>query len=111
MSQETTAVMEELTKIPGGGKLNISQLACAMYEGMPHVQNLAEKTARTHGKAGALSFFDMMGDDVQNFWRGIAKQIIDHSREWQESQGSCCILSDRETQRLKDLPRVPLAED
>jgi hypothetical protein len=49
-----------------GAKLTLSQLAEALYEGTPHLQNLAEKLARQHGKAGALSFFGLMGDDVQN---------------------------------------------
>lgn len=88
-------------------KLTVSQLAEALYEGTPHLQNLAEKLARQHGKAGALSFFSMMGDDVQNFWRGIAKQIIDHAAEWQENQGSACVLSETERERLKLLPRAP----
>lgn len=87
-------------------KLTISQLAEALYEGTPHLQNLAETLARQHGKAGALSFFALMGDDVRNFWRGIAKQIVDHASEWEENQGSACILSERERARLKALPRV-----
>jgi hypothetical protein len=87
-------------------KLSIAELACALYEGMPHVQNLAEKTARNYGNAGALSFFDLMGPDVQNFWMGIAKQIIDHSKEWEENNGSACCLSKREQKRLAELPRV-----
>lgn len=88
-------------------ELTISQLAEALYEGTPHLQNLAEKLARQHGKAGALSFFGLMGDDVQNFWRGIAKQIIDHAAEWEENRGSACVLSEAESERLKLLPRVP----
>lgn len=87
-------------------KLTISQLAEALYEGTPHLQNLAEKLARQHSSAGALSFFGMMGDDVQNFWRGIAKQMIDHAAEWQSNQGSACVLSEKEQARLKTLPRV-----
>lgn len=87
-------------------KLTVSQLAEALYEGTPHLQNLAEKLARQHGKASALSFFALMGDDVQNFWRSIAKQIIDHAAEWEQNQGSACILSERERTRLKSLPRV-----
>lgn len=87
-------------------KLTVRQLACALYEGTPHLQNLAEKLARQHGHAGALTFFDMMGDDVQNFWMGIAKQLIDHAKEWQPNEGSCCVLSNKERQRLKELPRV-----
>lgn len=87
-------------------KLTTDQLAEALYEGTPHLQNLAEKLARQHGKAGALTFYGMMGDDVRNFWRGIAKQIIDHASEWQKNEGSACVLSDKERARLKSLPRV-----
>lgn len=88
-------------------KLTVDQLAEALYEGTPHLQNLAEKLARQHGKAGALSFYGMMGDDVRNFWRGVAKQLIDHASEWEANEGSGCILSDKESARLHELPRVP----
>jgi hypothetical protein len=84
-------------------KLTVDELAEALYEGTPHLQNLAEKLARQHGKADALSFYSMMGEEVQNFWRGIAKQIIDHSKEWQPNKGSFCVLSDREMQRLRSV--------
>ena len=87
-------------------KLSLDQLACALYEGSPHLQNLAEKLARQHGKAQALSFYTMMGKDVQNFWKGIAKQLIDHAAEWQANEGSCCVLSQKETDRLKAMPRI-----
>jgi hypothetical protein len=95
-------------KSPKGpvGNLTLEELACAMYEGMPHIQNLAERLARQHGKAEALSFYDMMGDDVQNFWKGIAKQLIDHAKEWEKNQGGGCFLSKKESERLKNLPRV-----
>jgi hypothetical protein len=89
-----------------GAKLSIDQLAEALYEGTPHLQNLAEKLARQHGKAGALSFYALMGDDVQNFWRGIAQQIVDHAAEWEPNNGSSCTLSERERARLRSLPRV-----
>lgn len=88
-------------------QLTTQELACALYEGMPWVQNLAEQCARAYGNAGALTFFDMMGDDVQNFWRGIAKQIIDHSRHWKPNEGSACVLDEAESTRLAALPRVP----
>lgn len=91
-------------------KLTIDQLAEALYEGTPHLQNLAEKLARQHGKAGALSYFALMGDDVQNFWRGIAKQLVDHASEWEQNQGSGCILSERERARLMALPRVLIGD-
>lgn len=87
-------------------KLTIDQLAEALYEGTPHLQNLAEKLARQHGQAGALTFYGMMSDDVCNFWRGIAKQMIDHAAEWRKNESSACILSDKERARLKALPRV-----
>jgi len=84
----------------------IEELAEALYEGTSQLGNLAETLARLHGKAGALSFYQLMGPDVQNFWRNIAKQLIDHAAEWQPGQGSCCILSRREQARLETLPRV-----
>lgn len=87
-------------------KLTVDQLAEALYEGTPHLQNLAEKLAIQHGNAEALSFYELMGDDVKNFWRGIAKQLIDHAAQWEPNQGSTCILSDQERARLKALPRV-----
>lgn len=87
-------------------KLTIDQLAEALYEGTPHLQNLAEKLARQHGSAGALTFYGMMGDDVRNFWRGIAKQLADHAAEWKTNEGSACVLSEQERARLKALPRV-----
>jgi len=83
--------------------LNVDELACALYEGTPHLQNLAEKLARQHGKAGALSFYDMMGSPTRAFWRSIAKQLIEHSRHWLENEGSCCILDQQEQERLNKL--------
>jgi len=106
MDHRVPKYMQKVAAKKPGDKLTVEELACALYEGMPHVQNLAESTARTHGKAQALSFFDLMGPDVQNFWMGIAKQIIDHSKEWEENSGSACCLSKREQERLKSLPRV-----
>jgi hypothetical protein len=91
---------------PTDKKLTIDELAEALYEGTPHLQNLAEKLARQHGQAEALSFYSMMGGEVQNFWRGIAKQMIDHAKEWQPNEGSACVLSKQEQLRLKALPRV-----
>ena|SRR6185312_3004719 len=89
-------------------KLTVKQLAEALYEGTPHLQNLAEKLARQHGqRCQALTFFGMMGEDIQNFWMGIAQQIIDHAKEWRANQGSGCILSEAEHQRLENLPRHP----
>lgn len=89
-----------------GDVLDLDELACALYEGTPHLGNLAERCARNYGKAQALTFYGMMSEDVRNFWRGIAKQIIDHSREWQENNGCACVLSEAERKRLAALPRV-----
>ena len=88
-------------------KLTCDELAEALYEGTGHLNNLAEKLARQHGKAGALSFYFLMDEDVQNFWRGIAKELIKHARCWLENKGSGCVLADAELERLRSLPRVP----
>jgi len=90
---------------PHNEKMTAKELAEALYEGTPHLQNLAESLARQHGKAQALTFFGMMGKDVQNFWMGIAQQLIDHAKEWEENQGSACVLSVKELERLENLPR------
>jgi len=81
-------------------KLSISQLAEALYEGSPHLQNLAEKLARQHGEAEALCFFQMQDEDVKAFWCDIAQQLINHAKEWGSNQGSACILSKKERNRL-----------
>lgn len=88
-------------------KLTVKHLAEAIYEGTPHVQNLAEKLARQHGKAEALTFFNMMGDDIQNFYMNIAQQLIDHAKEWEKNIGSACVLSKKESKRLEKLERHP----
>jgi len=84
------------------GDLTPEELACAMYEGLPIVQNLAETLARKHGKAEALTFFDMQYPEVKKFWIDIATRIINHSKEWLKNEGSCCVLSDRELERIKE---------
>ena len=38
-------------KDPQTGELTVGELACAIYEGMPHVQNLAEKMNKETPKA------------------------------------------------------------
>lgn len=98
--------VETVMEKPYDAKLSVGELAEALYEGTQHLSNLAEKLARQHGKAGALSFYALMGNDVQNFYRGIAKQLIDHAAEWGSNQGSACVLSKRESLRLRELPRV-----
>lgn len=89
-------------------KLTVKQLAEALYEGTPHLHNLAETLARQHGnECQALTFFSMMGEDVQNFWLGIAQQLVDHAKEWQPNEGSSCRLSEKESKRIHELPRHP----
>jgi len=92
---------------PEDAKLSARELAEALYEGTPHIKNLAEKLARQHGKAFALTFFNMMGEDIQNFWMKIAQQLIDHAKEWEKNEGSGCVLSKKESQRIKELSRHP----
>lgn len=88
-------------------KLDLEQLACALYEGIPgHLYNLAEKLARQHGRAGALTFFDMQDDDVRNFWVLIARLLVDHARGWDPNEGSACVLTRDERVRLANLPRA-----
>jgi hypothetical protein len=60
-----------------------------------------------HGEAEALTFFGMMGEDVQNFWMHIAQQMIDHAKHWKKNEGSACVLDDEESKRIHDLPRHP----
>lgn len=84
----------------------VEELAEALYEGTSQLSNLAEEMARRYGKAQALTFYKMMGTDVQNFWKGIAKQIIDHSKHWLPNINSACVLDREETKRLSELPRV-----
>ncbi len=83
-------------------KHDLYSLANALYEGLPTLSNLAEEMARQYGKAGALSFFGMMGDDIQFFWCDIARQIINHSKEWEANEGSACCLSKKERERLRN---------
>ncbi len=83
-------------------KHSINSLARALYEGSPTLLNLAENMARQYGRARKLFFFNMMEEDVQFFWKDIARQIIDHSKEWQTHDG-ICILSEKERIRLKKL--------
>jgi len=96
----------ELHQLPKDAKLTIDQLACALYEGTPHIGNLAEKLARQYGKANTLSFYDLMDNEIKNFWRTIALQIIEHSSHWLPNEGSFCILDEAETKRLKSMSRV-----
>jgi hypothetical protein len=87
-------------------KLTRDELACALFEGSPHVANLAEKLARQHGQADALTYFDMMGEEVKNFYKLIADDLIDHASHWLPNKGSSCVLGGEEVARLKSLPRA-----
>lgn len=82
---------------------DVESLANALYEGFPSLKNLAEEMAKRHGQASALSFFALMDEEVQFFWRDIARQILKHSEEWKPNEGSCCVLSEREMLRLGKL--------
>lgn len=95
-------MLEQLMSKKHDEKLTLDQLACSLYEGTPHLQNLAEKLARQHGKASALSFYDLMGP-IQSFWKDIARQLIEHSSKWLENNGSACVLDPNEIKRLKAL--------
>lgn len=81
----------------------VDSLAEALYEGRPVLRNLAEEMARQHGKAEALSFFSLMGEDVQWFWKDIARRIIKHSSCWEKNEGCMCILNEEESNRLRVL--------
>jgi len=61
-------------------KLTAVELAEVLYEGTPHLENLAEKLVRHHGEAEALTFFNMMPKRTQDFWVSIAEQLIAHSK-------------------------------
>jgi hypothetical protein len=91
-------------------KLSVETLADALYEGKPSLHNLAEEMARQYGKADALSFYQLMGSEVQFFWKDIARQIIEHSKEWKENEGSCCVLSEKERMRLTKLQCLKVLE-
>jgi len=97
------SIAVRLAAKPRTDKLDVEELACALYEGTPHVHNLAEKLARQHGEADALTFFDLQGELVKSFWVGIAQQLIDHASQWKKNEGSNCVLSDAEVQRLREL--------
>ena len=103
--RSVSAKMAKL-KRPDASTLTVQELACVLYEGMPALSNLAETLARTHGRAEALTFFDMMGEHVQNFWTSLAQQMIEHSRHWDPNMGSACNLGPEEYKRLQHLPRA-----
>ena len=82
----------------------IDTLANALYEGHSSLENSAECMARQYGKADVLSFFRCMDENVQFFWKDIARQIIEHSKEWKENEESgCCVLSEKESDRLRQM--------
>jgi hypothetical protein len=106
----TTKFLEAVAKKGHADKLTVGELACAIYEGMPHVQNLAEKLARQHSGAGALTWFDMNYPEVKNFYVHIAQQLIDHAQGWKPNQSGGCELTDEGLEKLKALPRHPAME-
>ena len=85
---------------PHDAVLTADELAEALYEGTPHLQNLAEKLARQHGEAGALCFFSMQSEYVKDFYRSIAEQLIAHASHWQENEGCACVLDQQERDHL-----------
>ena len=87
-------------------KLSRAELAEALYEGTPHLENLAEKLARQHGEAGALCFYPMQWEDIKAFWEDIAGQLIEHSKEWIERNDGCCELSKKEEDRLREKYKI-----
>ena len=92
---------EMLTTKDVDEKLSVEDLAEALYEGLPHLANLAEKLAKQHGKASALCFFSQQNADVKFFWYNIARQLIEHASEWEENNGSACVLSENEKHKLE----------
>lgn len=104
---ETTKHLESLSKKRGEMQLTVAELACALYEGTPHLQNLAEKLARQYSKAGALTWFDMNYPEVKNFYMHIAQQLIDHAKGWKPHLSGGCELKEDELERLKAIPLHP----
>ena len=82
-------------------KLNTKELAEALYEGTPHLQNLAEKLARHYSGAGALCFYSQQYPEVKKFYEKIAQMLIDHACGWEPRQSGGCELKPNELQRLK----------
>ena len=65
---------------PHDKKLSVEELAEALYEGTPHLQNLAEKLVRQHSNVGALPFYHMTSKGMQKFWVTIAQKLINYSK-------------------------------
>lgn len=86
--------------------LSVRDLADALYGGTPHLRDLAAKLAVQHAQAGPLVVFELMPEDVQNFWCWVAQMLIDHSAEWRVTQAGL-ELSQEESDRLAALPRHP----
>lgn len=95
---------------PHDEKLDALLLAEALYEGTPHLQNLAEKLARQHGQAQALPPFMLLGESLKNYWVLLAEEMIAHAEQWLPNQGSACVLSSEERDRINALPTHPLIE-
>lgn len=97
--------MESVMKIPVDQKLTVKQLAEALYEGTPHLQNLAETMARQHGQVGGLTWFAMMPEDVQNYFFHIAQQLIDFGKGWTKNEHSATVLTPEFKKLIAELPR------
>ena len=78
----------KLMKSPHDTSFTRESLAIALYEGTPHLSNLAEKMARQFGKAEAIPFYSMTSQEIRNFWLSIADQIIEHSRHYKHNDFS-----------------------
>src|SRR4051812_24615712 len=78
-------------------KLTVTELAQALYDGYPHLQNLAEKLTRHHSRAGMVAPFEMRDALTHNFWCAIATQLIDHASNCNPGPS----LDEREAARLE----------
>ncbi len=86
---------------PHDKMLSIKELAEALYEGTPHLQNLAEKLSRQHSKNGALCFYSQQYNEVKLFYEDIARQLIEHANGWEPRQSGGCELKPAELTRLQ----------
>lgn len=86
--QKRMANFGKLMSMSREAPLSREMLAQALYEGTPHLINLAEKMARQYGKADAIPFYAMTSDKIREFWLSIADQIIEHSKHYGPNNGS-----------------------
>lgn len=65
-------------------KLTQEELALALFYGLPHLQGLGSKLAEQYGKnVTFLPLHDELTEEIQEFWRSIAKQLIEHAKKWE----------------------------